>query len=40
MGTVKKPTPAAVFEVRTKGKNVQVRINTPLLELVVLTRGL
>lgn len=32
MGTVKQPTGAAVFDVRTKGKMVQVRINTPLKE--------
>ena len=30
MGNVKPPTPAAVFGVRTRGKMVQVRINTPL----------
>lgn len=30
MGTVKAPTAAAVFDVRTRGKNVQVRINSPL----------
>lgn len=33
MGTVKKPVGAAVFDVRTRGKNVQVRINTPLIEV-------
>ena len=30
VGAVKRRTNAAVFDVRTKGKNVQVRINTPL----------
>jgi nitrite reductase/ring-hydroxylating ferredoxin subunit len=30
MGTVKTPTPAAVFEVRTRGKNIEVRLNSIL----------
>jgi nitrite reductase/ring-hydroxylating ferredoxin subunit len=30
MGTVKKPTPVAVFDVRYRGKNVEVRLNSPL----------
>lgn len=30
MGTVKKPTSAAVFDVRYRGKNVQVRLNSPI----------
>jgi len=30
MGTVKQPVGAAVFDVRTRGKNVEVRINTPI----------
>lgn len=33
VGAVKPPTAAAVFDVRTRGKNVQVRLNTPLLQL-------
>lgn len=32
MGTVKAPTSAAVFDVRTRGKNVEVRLNSVLLE--------
>ena len=28
MGTVKQPTAAAVFDIRTKGKNIEVRLNT------------
>ena len=27
MGTVRQPTAAAVFDIRTKGKNVEVRLN-------------
>lgn len=30
VGTIKKPTSVAVFDVRTKGKLIEVRINTPL----------
>jgi nitrite reductase/ring-hydroxylating ferredoxin subunit len=32
MGTVKTPTAAAVFEVRTRGKNIEVRLNSILEE--------
>jgi nitrite reductase/ring-hydroxylating ferredoxin subunit len=28
MGTVKQPTAAAVFDIRTKGKNIEVRLNS------------
>jgi nitrite reductase/ring-hydroxylating ferredoxin subunit len=34
MATVKQSTTAAVFDVRTKGKNIEVRINTPLMTAV------
>ena len=30
MGTVKEPTSAAVFQVRTRGKNIEVRLNSAL----------
>lgn len=32
MGTVKRPASAAVFDVRTRGKNVEVRLNTILTD--------
>ena len=32
VGTLKSPTSAAVFDIRTRGKNIEVRINTPLVE--------
>ena len=32
MATVKNSNSAAVFDVRTRGKNIEVRLNTPLLE--------
>ena len=32
VGTVKSPTSVAVFGIRTRGKNIEVRINTPLVE--------
>ena len=32
MGTVKEPTSAAVFQVRTRGKNIEVRLNSVLRE--------
>lgn len=31
MGNIKPPTGVAVFDVRTRGKNVEIRINTPLI---------
>ncbi|GKY99908.1 hypothetical protein MPSEU_000944400 [Mayamaea pseudoterrestris] len=31
IGNVKAPTGVAVFDVRTRGKNVEIRINTPIL---------
>ena len=34
MGTVKAPTSAAVFDVRTQGKNVEVRLNSVLTDPV------
>jgi nitrite reductase/ring-hydroxylating ferredoxin subunit len=33
VGIVKEPTPVATFDIRTKGKDVQVRINSPLVVL-------
>lgn len=31
VGSIKPPTSAAVFDIRTRGKNIEVRLNTPLV---------
>jgi len=37
MATVKNADSAAVFDVRTRGKNIEVRLNTPLVEATKAT---